>query len=263
MTLNSLISAHDLHFSHEDGAPVLRGVDLEVRAGELLCILGANGSGKSTLLRLLAGARRPDRGEVIIDGAPAGYTTRGRNRARRFVQLVLQEPDEQIFATSVRADVAFGPHNQGVGDPTALVDAALAAVGISHLAERVPHQLSYGQRKRVALAGALAMRPQLLLLDEPTAGLDPGGSAQLAAVLRGVRGEGRGVVLTTHDVDLAYSLADRVAVLHEGRLTVGETTTVMGDSDLMERASLGRPWGAVLTGILRREIRSLADLPDI
>lgn len=261
--MTSLISAHDLHFSHEDGAPVLRGVDLEIHSGELLCILGANGSGKSTLLRLLAGARRPDRGEVIIDGAPAGYDRRGRDRARRFVQLVLQEPDDQIFATSVRADVAFGPHNQGISDPTELVDAALAAVGISDLADRVPHQLSYGQRKRVALAGALAMRPQLLLLDEPTAGLDPAGSARLAGVLEQVRGQGRGVVLTTHDVDLAYALADRVAVLHQGRVSVGETTEVMGDTALMEAASLGRAWGAVLTEILQRDIRSLADLPDI
>src|SRR5699024_9349950 len=198
----SILAARGIGFRHP-GVQVLSGVDLEIFAGERLALLGANGSGKSTLLRLLAGAIRPTSGALEFDGSPYSYGRRGRNHLRQRVQLVLQDPDDQLFATSVAADVSYGPVNQGLPDEEirARVEKAMAAAEVTDLADRVPHQLPYGQRKRVALAGALAMRPDVLLLDEPTAGLDPAATRTLLDTLGALHDQGVAVVMATHDVD--------------------------------------------------------------
>lgn len=226
-----------------EGHEVLRCLDLVVPAGARLALLGANGSGKTTLLRCLAGAHRPSAGEVLLDGDPLRFD-RPRLRAhRRRVQLVLQDPDDQLFSADVRQDVSFGPLNLGLSESEAAsaTDAALEALGITHLADRPTHQLSYGERKRVVIAGALAMQVDVLLLDEPTAGLDPAGVEALLATLRRVNGAGTTLVFSTHEVDNALAFATDAAVMTDGTLRQGSVVDLLRDEDLLARARLRQP----------------------
>lgn len=235
-----MLTATGIVVGYPGGAPVLTGASLSVAPGRRIAVLGANGSGKTTLLQCLAGALRPSEGRILLRGEPMQYTRAGLRAHRRRVQLVLQDPDDQLFSADVTQDVSFGPLNLGLGEDEARERTrdTLGLLGIRHLADRPTHQLSYGERKRVTLAGAVAMRPDLLLLDEPTAGLDPAGVAELLAALSALEA---GVVLATHDVDLALSWADEVAVVVGGRVAQGPPG-LLGDDSLLEAARLRRPW---------------------
>ena len=213
------LSAAGLHVAFGP-RQVLRGADLSIPRGGRLALLGANGSGKTTLLRALAGSVRPSAGQVLVDGEPVGYS-RGALRAHRQVaQLVAQDPDDQLFAADVGRDVSFGPLNLGLpeSEVRTRVARALAVLSIADLAERPIHELSYGQRKRVAIAGALAMEPCVILLDEPTAGLDPVASGLLKAALRQARADGRTILISSHILVELEEFADDVAFLCDGRL---------------------------------------------
>ncbi|MFN3601652.1 MAG: energy-coupling factor ABC transporter ATP-binding protein [Dietzia sp.] len=228
---------------------VLDGADLTIPAGAKMALLGGNGSGKTTLMRLLVGLNRLEAGELELDGERVRDRRADRTRLRQSVQMVLQEPDDQIFATTVRADVSFGPVNLGLdrAEVARRVDEALAALAITDLADRVPHHLSFGQRKRVALAGALAMRPRVLLLDEPTAGLDPLACNNLLMALNRCRASGTAIVMATHDVDLAWSWADEAVVLSDGGLTRGPAHDVLRNRELLTTARLNTPWGVAVS----------------
>ena len=254
-TSGAIVEATAVTYAYDE-TRVLKGVDLTISAGERLALLGANGSGKSTLLRMLAGAFKPDTGEVRLDGAVYEYSRRGRNTVRRSVQMVTQDPDEQIFAASVFADVSFGPVNMGLENEEVerRVREALVTAEIADLAERVPHQLSYGQRKRVALAGALAMHPRVLLLDEPSAGLDPQATRKLAHTLNQLRDQSTAVVVATHDIDFAWNFADRAAVLADGKLRVGAKEEILADRRLVEHARLALPWAPVVSKAIGRDV---------
>ncbi|SHJ68749.1 cobalt/nickel transport system ATP-binding protein [Tessaracoccus bendigoensis DSM 12906] len=219
---------------------VLRDASLTIRRGSRIALLGANGSGKTTLLSALSGALEPSVGVVRFGGQDLRHDRRNLREHRRHVQLVLQDPDDQLFSADVTQDVSFGPLNLGLDEATAWarVEEALNLLSVTHLAERPTHQLSYGERKRVAIAGAVAMRPEVLLLDEPTAGLDPVGVAELMATLAGL---GTTVVLATHDVDLALSWADEVAVVSDGGVRQG-TPSLLLDAALIRSARLRMPW---------------------
>ncbi len=225
-------------------APVLAGADLDVPGGSRIAVLGANGSGKTTLLRCLSGSLAPTGGSVELGGRPVRYDRTGLREHRRTVQLVLQDPDDQLFSADVRRDVSFGPVNLGlpVAQVRERVGEALTLLGIEDLADRPVHRLSFGQRKRVAIAGALAMRPCLMLLDEPTSGLDPVGAEQMLSALARLEAQATTVVIATHDVDLALRWADEVAVVVDGRVIQGKPTIVLGDRDLIARARLRLPW---------------------
>ena len=222
---------------------VLSGVDLEIPSAQRLALLGANGSGKTTLLRTLAGSLPPSAGSVLVDDAAVVFNRAGLRAHRQVVQLVAQNPDDQLFAADVFRDVSFGPMNLGLPEQTVLerVSEALAVLSIEDLAERPIHELSYGQRKRVAIAGALAMQPCVMLLDEPTAGLDPQGVDEMVAALESLLLARTTVVISTHDVDFALWWANSVAVLVEGRLRHGEPTAMLSDADLLAAARLRRP----------------------
>ena len=254
-TSGAIVEATAVTYAYDE-TRVLKGVDLTISAGERLALLGANGSGKSTLLRMLAGAFKPDTGEVRLDGAVYEYSRRGRNTVRRSVQMVTQDPDEQIFAASVFADVSFGPVNMGLENEEVerRVREALVTAEIADLAERVPHQLSYGQRKRVALAGALAMHPRVLLLDEPSAGLDPQATRKLAHTLDQLRDQDTAVVVATHDIDFAWNFADRAAVLADGQLRVGSKRDILANQSLVEEARLTLPWAPVVSKAIGRDV---------
>lgn len=260
-----VVEAAGVAFRHPGGPPVLTGVDLAVHPGARTAVLGANGSGKTTLFRLLAGALVPTAGELRLDGAPVSRRRSGLTRLRTRVQLVLQEPDDQLFAPSVAQDVSFGPVNLGLAEAEVRerVAAALTATGTTHLADRAPHLLSYGERKRVGLAGALAMAPGLLVLDEPTAGLDPAGVALLLGTLAALHAAGTAVLLSTHDVDLAHAWAQDVAVVHEGRLRTGPAEEVLADRALLTAARLTLPWGPQVDRALGTRVRSAAELAAV
>ncbi|MER5842895.1 ATP-binding cassette domain-containing protein [Streptomyces prasinus] len=247
------VALRDASFAYEDGPPVLTGLDFEVREGRALALLGRNGSGKTTLMRLLSGGLRPSGGELAVAGRPVRYDRKGLTRLRTTVQLVVQDPDDQLFAASVGQDVSFGPLNLGLSDTEvrARVAEALAALDITALADRPTHLLSYGQRKRTAIAGAVAMRPRVLILDEPTAGLDPDGQERLLATLAGLREGGTTVVMATHDVDLALRWADDAALLTPSGVRTGPAAAMLARTDLLAAAGLRLPWGVAAAHLLR------------
>ncbi|GGG78494.1 energy-coupling factor ABC transporter ATP-binding protein [Corynebacterium pelargi] len=255
-----MLSAESVSF-HRDQRQILQDVSLDIRPGERVGLLGANGVGKSTLMRILAGAWQPSSGRVLVDASEVTYNRKGRDRVRSRVQMVLQEPDDQIFATSVAADVSYGPINLGLSEAVVRerVDEALDATGISHLREHVPHQLSFGQRKRVALAGALAMHPGVLLLDEPTAGLDPRGTRQLLDVLEKKSEAGTALLFSTHDVNVAALLAHRLIVLIQGKAYHGDIS-MLKDEAFVEAAGLELPWAPIISDVLHRDITMPRDL---
>lgn len=254
------LTAEGLTTGYERGRPVLEGASLTVPAGRRLALLGANGSGKTTLLRCLSGALRPTTGVVAVDGVPLEHSRSGLRTHRQEVQLVLQDPDDQLFSASVAQDVSFGPLNLGLAedDVRARVAEALRLLAVDPLAGRPTHQLSYGERKRVAIAGAVAMRPCVLLLDEPTAGLDPSAVAETLAALTRLQEHDSTVVMSTHDVDLALRWADEVAVVVDRTVVQGGPEDVLGDDGLLARARLERPW-ALSVGA---RLRALGLLPD-
>ncbi|MET9970044.1 ATP-binding cassette domain-containing protein [Streptomyces sp. NPDC006356] len=249
----ALVALRGASYAYEDGPVVLSGLDFDVREGRALALLGRNGSGKTTLMRLLSGGLRPDDGRLTVAGTPVTYDRKGLTRLRTTVQLVVQDPDDQLFAASVAQDVSFGPLNLGLSDAEvrARVDEALTALDITALADRPTHLLSYGQRKRTAIAGAVAMRPRVLILDEPTAGLDPDGQERLLATLDGLRASGATVVMATHDVDLALRWADEAALLTPSGVRTGAAATMLARTDLLRQAGLRLPWGVAAAQLLR------------
>lgn len=230
-----------LAHAYADGTPALRGVDLRIEAGESVAIVGANGAGKSTLLLHLNGLLLPGAGSVAIEGQPVTRATLVAVRQR--VGMVFQDADDQLFMPTVQDDVAFGPLNQGLAaaEVQRRVAAALAAVGAAHLAARAPYRLSGGEKRAVAIAGVLAMAPAILVLDEPSAGLDPAGRRRLIQLLRGLP---QTRVIATHDLDLVLDLCPRVVVLHQGRVAAdGAPRSVFADGALLQRCQLEPPLG--------------------
>ncbi|MEK6438579.1 energy-coupling factor ABC transporter ATP-binding protein [Pseudonocardia sp. T1-2H] len=253
MSGTPLLEGRALAFAYERGRPVLDGAQITVHAGRRIAVLGPNGGGKTTLFRLLVGLLEPTSGQVLLDGEPLVRSRRGLTRLRKQVQLVLQDPDDQLFAADVTQDVSFGPVNMGLpaADVEARVAAALDALDITDLADRPTHLLSFGQRKRVSVAGAIAMCPRLLVLDEPTAGLDPAGVEALMEIITGLHRAGTTIVLSTHDVDLAYRWADEVAVVASGTVRSAGVDEALGDPELLRSARLGPAWAPGVHRLLR------------
>lgn len=240
----TILQAEALSYVFPGAIAALSGLSLTVRRGRRLAILGPNGAGKTTLLLHLNGTLRPTSGRVLLDGEPVGYSRASLTVWRRRVGLVLQDADDQLFAASVFEDVSFGPLNLGLDAPQARerVNEALAALRIAELADRATHMLSGGQKKRVAIAGAVAMRPDVPLLDEPTAGLDHDACGHLLSVLSELSAGGTTLVFTTHDVDLAYTLADEVALFSGGTVIAhGPAETVLADGKALAEAHLRPP----------------------
>lgn len=230
----------DLSFSYPDGHEALRSVDLHVHHGERVALLGPNGAGKTTLLLHLNGIFRPTSGKVRIAGLD--ISDESLMEVRRRVGLVFQDPDDQLFMPTVGQDVAFGPANFGVeGDELeSRVTDALGAVSMLDAVDRAPHHLSYGERRRVAIATVLAMRPEILVLDEPTSNLDPASRRELIDVLRGLPIT---QLLVTHDLPFALELCPRALVIDEGRIVAADSTVeILSDDVLMKTHRLELPY---------------------
>jgi cobalt transport protein ATP-binding subunit len=241
--MSCAVHANGVSYSYPNGRPALRGVELHVEHGERVAILGPNGAGKTTLMLHLNGLMRGD-GSLEVAGLQVEDGTLAALRAR--VGLVFQDPDDQLFMPTVAEDVSFGPLNQGL--PAAEVERrvaeALAAVRMSGAAERAPHQLSMGERRRVAIATVLAMRPSLLVLDEPSANLDPRARRELLDVLAAIE---RTMLVTTHDLPLAAELCERAVILAAGRVVAdGPCRSILGDPELLAAHDLELPAGFAL-----------------
>ena len=245
--MSPLLEACALSHVYPDGSVGLDGCSLTIRSGSRNALLGSNGSGKTSLLQHFNALLRPTAGGVRFAGQPVDYSRGGRNALRRRVGLVFQNPDRQLFSASVIEDVSFGPLNLGLDEATVRrrVDDALAAVGLRELADKPVHHLSFGQKKRVCIAGVLAMQPDVLLLDEPMAGLDATMQVELQALLDTLAGRGITIVLSTHDVDFAYRWADDVHLLAAGRCLASFAAADLPQHALPLRTA-GQPLPAVV-----------------
>jgi cobalt/nickel transport system ATP-binding protein len=239
-----VFSLRGVRYRYQGRRLALDGIDLDVSPGEQLVLLGANGSGKSTLLKVLDGILAPSEGSMAALGSPVEAVPDGEaaHRFHRQVGLVFQDPDVQLFSATVLDDVAFGPLQLGLppDEVRARCDEALDQMGIAHLADRAPFELSSGEKKRAAIASVLSLRPAVLLLDEPTASLDPRTKWVLVSLIRELGAGGRTVVTATHDLDIVPEIAGRVVVLGEdGRVIAdGDVARLLGDRELLVRANL-------------------------
>lgn len=215
-----ILSLSEVIYRYPDGTSALNGCTLSFQRGKRFAILGANGAGKSTMLLHLNGILRPSAGQVRWDGKPLEYHRNGLHQLRSRVGMVFQNPDSQLFSANVREDVSFGPLNQGVSlaEVRERVATALRLTRTEELADRPVHNLSFGQKKRVCIAGVLAMQPEVIVLDEPMAGLDTGMQQELTTVLDQLHQRGITIVIATHDLDFAYGWADEIAVMQRGKL---------------------------------------------
>ncbi|MCL6477200.1 MAG: ATP-binding cassette domain-containing protein [Peptococcaceae bacterium] len=237
----AIIEVDNIYYTYRDGTEALRGLSLYVEKGEKVALLGPNGAGKSTLLLHLNGINLPQQGRVTVLGREISKKT--EMWARSVVGLVFQDPDDQVFSSTVWEDVAFGPRNMGLEkrEIDARVTDALGAVGMLDYRQRAPYHLSYGQKKRVAIAGVLAMLPRIIVLDEPMAFLDPRGKDTLTDILNRLHGQGQTIVIATHDVDFAAEWADRVIIIKDGRTLAQGGRELLQDTALIKEAQLRFP----------------------
>ncbi|MBI4745609.1 MAG: ATP-binding cassette domain-containing protein [Deltaproteobacteria bacterium] len=251
----NLIEAKNMSFTYPDGSKALQDVSLEVKKGEFVGLLASNGSGKTTLLRCINGLIKPQSGEVMVDGAPVSRLSQKTLFQR--VGMVFQNPNDQLFASTVSEDVAFGPSNMGLQKDKvrSRVEDSLKAVGMEGLGRKSIHNLSFGQQKRVCIAGALAMHPEVLLLDEPTAGLDPMGEHKIMELLQKLNNErGLTIIMATHMVDMVPLFIDRIYILSRGKvLREGTPEKIFSDQEMIRDAKLRLPMIAELIELMKRE----------
>ncbi len=236
-----VLDLHDVAFAYPDGHQALFGVDLHVHRGERVAVLGPNGAGKTTLVLHLNGILLPGRGTVTVSGLPVVKDNLAEIRRR--VGIVFQDPDDQLFMGSVRDDVAFGPRNLGIrgAELDRRVMASLDMVGMADFVDRPPHHLSFGQRRRVAVATVLVMEPEIIVLDEPSSNLDPASRRELADILTGLDVT---VMMVTHDLPYALQLCPRAVVLSDGIVAAqGRTLDILTDDALMKSHRLELPYG--------------------
>ena len=234
-----IVEVRNLKFHYPDQTLALGGISFRIGHGESVAIVGANGAGKSTLLQHLNGYLTPGSGEVLIGDYL--LTRETLREARRTVGMVFQDPDDQLFMATVADDVAFGPLNLGLTpeEVEKRVTGALETVGLAQLRERPPHRLSAGQKRRVAIASVLSMSPDILVMDEPSAGLDPRVRTQLIALLKTFR---HTKIIATHDLDLVLDLCERTIVMHEGMVSAdGPTLEIFANEELLAASCLEKP----------------------
>ena len=215
----TIIRTENLGFIYPDGTSALQNINIEIKEGERVAVIGSNGAGKSTLFAHFNGINKPTSGLIKIHGKPMTYRKEELLQIRQKVGIVFQNPDDQLFAPTGVEDVPFGPMNLGLSEDEVdeRVEEPLEMVGMTGLEKKAPHHLSGGQKKRVAIAGILAMRPEIMVLDEPTTGLDPTGVDQIMEILYMLNKEAMSIIIASHDVEMVTQFADKIFVLHGKR----------------------------------------------
>jgi cobalt/nickel transport system ATP-binding protein len=250
-----LIETRNLSYTYPGSVTALDGINFIAPRNSRIALIGSNGAGKSTLFKHFNGILKPTAGSVLVRGEP--ITKENLREVRKFVGLVFQHPDDQIFSPTVEQDVAFGPTNLGLDEETVQhrVNEALHIVGIEDLAQRVPHHLSGGEKKKVAIAGVIAMEPQVLVLDEPNAGLDPRGVREFNTFINSLSSDyGMTVILSTHDVGLVPEIADYIYVMNKGKIVAsGTVEEIFLQPDMLKSVRLDVPVLPKLISTLRAQ----------
>lgn len=266
-----ILETKNLSFSYPDGTLALDNISVSIAKGKKIAFVGRNGSGKSTLFLSMNGTHRPQKGEILFHGKPMKYDSKSLRDIRKNIGIVFQNSDDQIFAPTIYQDVAFGPVNLGYPKDRveAIVNNTLEYVGLTHLKDKPPHHLSGGQKKRVAIAGIVAMDPEVIILDEPLANLDPVGADEVMDLLNELNYFGKTIIISTHDVDLAYGWADYVFLMNEHKvISEGTPEAIFMDNEKLKAAYLRRPVTLEIYEEIRR--RGLVkpqccprDIPDL
>ncbi|RBW67874.1 energy-coupling factor ABC transporter ATP-binding protein [Bacillus taeanensis] len=240
-----ILSFEHLSYKYADGTVALKDINLSINHGKKIALIGNNGAGKSTMFLLLNGIIKPTKGTVLYKGKMLSYTRKEIRELRQQVGIVFQNPDSQLFSSSVYEDIKFGPKNLGLSPEKVkqTVEDAMKLTETESLKDKPPHFLSIGQKKRVAIAGIIAMNPEIMVLDEPTAGLDPYYSKKIMKLLDSIHHESRTIILSTHNVDFAYEWADEVIVLNNGTiLSHGSPVEVFQNVKAVRQSHLEQPW---------------------
>ena len=257
-----VIKAENVSYTYDgNNQKALNGLNLKIRRGAKVAFMGGNGSGKSTFFLCLNGIRRPDEGTIYIDGKPVEYTRKGLLDVRSKVGIVFQEPDDQLFSASVYEEISFGILNLGADEDTARreVERVIEELEITPFQDRPAHALSGGQKKQVAIADILVMHPEVMILDEPAAALDPKHTRKVQEIVDRLSEKGITVLMATHDIDYAYAWADEIVLMHEGKvIRQGTPAQVCTDRQALEEASLELP---VVVKIYER-LREKALIPE-
>lgn len=237
----NIIEINNLTYTYSDGTIALRDISINIENNKRVAILGSNGCGKSTLLQHLNGLLLPQEGSVKIKGISVEKAQ--LYHIRKVVGLVFDNPDDQLFATTVYDDIAFGPRNLGYEKDKVeeVVNKALDLVNIRELKDKQPFNLSFGQKKKVAIAGVLAMEPNIIVFDEPFSGLDPRSLEQFLSILDALHSMGSTIIITTHDVDIAYEWGDECIILNNGKVLDQGKIDLLEDESLMKKAKLKVP----------------------
>ncbi len=253
----NIIETKNLSYSYNGDKQALDQVNVTIQKGRMTAVLGGNGAGKSTLFLNLNGVLTPDSGKVIFDGKEVSYDKKGIVEMRKRVGIVFQDPNDQLFSSNVRKDVSFGAMNLGldIAEVKARVEKAIEQTGIGEYIDSPTHALSFGQKKRVAIAGVLVMEPDVIILDEPTAGLDSKGASEILNLLSKIKDEtGVSVILATHEMDIVPIYCDYAYVLDHGKVVLaGNIEELIQQPDKLRRYSLRLPRVAHLMEILKKE----------
>lgn len=241
---NIQLSTENLSFTYPDGTQALKNINIEIEKGEKVAIIGPNGAGKSTLFSHFNGLTEPTSGCVKIEGKAISFEKDELLKVRQKVGIVFQDPNDQLFAPTVKEDIAFGPMNLGLSydEVEKRVEDALKMVGMENYEDKTPHHLSGGQQKRIAIAGIIAMKPELMILDEPTAGLDPDGVEKVLNIMNQLNEEGMTLIISSHDIDMISKYADKIFVLYNGEIIEsGNKNKIFSDMELLKKAHLRTP----------------------
>jgi cobalt/nickel transport system ATP-binding protein len=252
----NILKTENLSYKYDDDRYALRSLTIGFEKGKITTILGANGAGKSTLFLNMNGILKPTEGTVKFKGENIGRSKKEIKNLRRSVGIVFQDPDDQLFSASVFQDVSFGAMNLKLPEDEVIrrTESALERTGISHLRDKPTHALSFGQKKRAAIAGILVMEPEVIILDEPTAGLDPMGVSSLMHLLQDIcRSEGTTIIMSTHDIDIVPVYSDYIYVLDRGQLlTQGKSEEVFSQTELLREHNLRLPRISHLLEVLNK-----------
>ena len=241
---NIQLSTENLSFTYPDGTQALKNINIEIEKIEKVAIIGPNGAGKSTLFSHFNGLTEPTSGCVKIEGKTISFEKDELLKVRQKVGIVFQDPNDQLFAPTVKEDIAFGPMNLGLsyGEVEKRVEDALKMVGMENYEDKTPHHLSGGQQKRIAIAGIIAMKPEIMILDEPTAGLDPDGVEKVLNIMNQLNKEGMTLIISSHDIDMISKYADKIFILYNGEIIEsGNKNKIFSDMELLKKAHLRTP----------------------